>query len=311
MSYKIFIDGQSGTTGLNIFNRLHSRADISILDIDNEKRHDIDYRQEMINKSDITFLCLPDEEAKRSVALLNNSNTVIIDTSSAHRVDKRFIYGFPELNRVQRTKLRSTQLISNPGCHSTGFISLLNPLTTNNVVDKNSNIFSTSITGYSGGGKNLINEYENINRSNILKAPTQYSLSLNHKHLPEMQKYTNLLNTPIFNPIIGDFYSGMTVSIPLFKSNLTKNFSKSDIYNTLLEYYENEPLVNVFLDYDNDRINPTLLSGKDTQNIYVSGNDNQIQLFAIFDNLGKGACGSAIMNMNILMNTSETLGLII
>lgn len=309
--YKIFIDGQSGTTGLSIFDRLKNRRDISVLKIDEDKRRDPKYRQELINESDITFLCLPDDEARKSVALLfkDNKKTVIIDTSTAHRVDEKFTYGFKELNKNQKDRIKNSQFISNPGCHAIGFISLLNPLTQEGIIKKDANIFSYSITGYSGGGKNMIAEYEEKNRQNYLSAPLPYSLNLNHKHLKEMKKYANLLSEPFFNPVLGDFYSGMAVSIPLFSDMFTKKNSKIEVYEFLKNYYKNEKLINVYFDFEEERLNPTLLSGYDNLNIYVIGNDEKIQIVSIFDNLGKGACGSAIMNMNIVMGIDETLGL--
>lgn len=313
MAYKIFIDGQSGTTGLNIFKRLKNRTDIYVMSIDESKRRDLDYRKEKINESDITFLCLPDDEAKKSVYLLNKDNkkTKIIDTSTAHRIDDSFVYGFPELCKEQRDKIKNTQFISNPGCHATGFISILNPLIRCKVIKNNANIFSHSITGYSGGGKSLIDEYTSKDRQLLYNSPRQYSTDLSHKHLPEMQKYSNLLTTPFFNPIIGDFYNGMAVSIPLFKDSFTKSFTKKEIYEILKNYYEKEKMINVYLDIKNDIIQPEIIANKDILNIYIYGNDEQIEIVAIFDNLGKGACGSAIMNMNIILGIDETVGLYI
>ncbi len=313
MAYKIFIDGQSGTTGLSIFERLKNRNDISIITVDETKRRDIDYRREKINESDITFLCLPDDEATKSVTLLdkNNKKTVIIDTSTAHRIDENFVYGFPELNKNQREKIRNSQLISNPGCHSTGFISIVNPLVKEKIINHDCNLFCHSITGYSGGGKTLIAEYENNDRDSFYKAPRQYATSLSHKHLSEMQKYTDTSSKPIFNPILGDFYSGMAVSVPLFKSYFTKNYTKIEVFDFLKNYYKDEKLINVYLDIENDIIDPTILANKDSLNIYIYGNDEQIEITSVFDNLGKGACGSAIMNMNIILGIDETTGLVI
>ncbi len=313
MKYKIFIDGLSGTTGLNIFERLENRDDILILKIDENKRRDREYRRKLLNESDITFLCLPDDEAKVSVSLLDKDNkrTVIIDTSTAHRVSEQFVYGFPEMEKGNREKINKSQFISNPGCHSTGFIAILSPLVKGGIIKKDCNVFCHSITGYSGGGKTLINEYENQNRNLVYKAPRQYALSLEHKHLNEMKIHTGLKNKPIFNPIIGDFYSGMAVSVPLFKDYFLGEFTKKEVYEYLKEFYQNEKLINVHLDFDDEYINPTILAGKDILDIYVYGNDNQIEIVSIFDNLGKGACGSAIMNMNIVMGIEENTGLVL
>lgn len=313
MTYKVFIDGQSGTTGLNIYERLKNRNDISILKIDENRKRNLDYRKEKINESDITFLCLPDEEAKKSVSLIDDDNkkTVIIDTSTAHRIDDRFTYGFPELSKENKQKIKNSRFISNPGCHATGFISIANPLTSCNIIKDDSNIFCHSITGYSGGGKPMICQYTNANKQNLYKAPRQYATTLTHKHLPEMQKYSNLKNKPIFNPIIGDFYNGMAVCIPLFKNYFTKNITKKEVYNFFKDYYANEKLINVYLDIENNIIDPTKLANKDTLNIHIYGNDQQIEIVSIFDNLGKGACGSAIMNMNIVLGIDELTGLYI
>lgn len=311
MAKKIFIDGASGTTGLKIFDRLSKRDDITLLTINDSNRRDISYRKDCINESDITFLCLPDNEAEKSISLLDvdNNNTIIIDTSSAHRINDNFTYGLCELDKNQRDKIKQSRFISNPGCHATGFITALNPLIKTGLVLNTSNIFSHSITGYSGGGKPLIFEYEQNNRDEKYKAPRPYATGLSHKHLPEMKKYTGLINTPIFNPILGDFYSGMAVSIPLFQSNFSKITTKQEVFKTISNYYVNDKLIEVCLDVDNNIIEPTELSGKDNMKIYVVGNDEFIEIISVFDNLGKGASGSAIMCMNIILGVDETTGL--
>lgn len=311
MKKKIFIDGASGTTGLKIFDRLKNRDDINLLEIDSYNRRDVNFRKELINESDITFLCLPDNEAKISVSLLDNNKTKIIDTSSYHRVDERFTYGLCELNKDQRENIKNSRLISNPGCHANGFILALNPLISCGIANDTSSIFAHSITGYSGGGKELIYEYEQNNRDIKYKAPRPYSLGLTHKHLPEMKKYTALKNEPFFNPILGDFFSGMAVSIPLHKNNFNKTTTKQEVFETLKTYYLGNKLIEVCLDTTNNIIEPTELSGKDNVKIYVVGNDNFIEVISVFDNLGKGASGNAIQCMNTILEVDELQGLLI
>lgn len=296
---KVFIDGNQGTTGLRIFDRLKDRDDIKLLIIPDDKRKDIKYIKEYINNSDISFLCLPDAAAKEAVTLVENDNTVIIDTSTAHRTDDDFVYGMPEL-KDQFDKIKNAKRIANPGCHASGFISLIAPLTEAKVISSDINLSCTSITGYSGGGKKMIADYEE-NKDISHSSPRLYALSQQHKHLSEMKKICRLTNFPVFNPIVSNFYSGMQVIIPLNSEDISCKFSDlKDIYN---DYYK-EGLISYLENIDNDGlISSTLLSDKDNMYITVTGNEERFNLISVFDNLGKGASGAAIQNMNIVMQT--------
>ncbi|MFV0504538.1 MAG: N-acetyl-gamma-glutamyl-phosphate reductase [Lachnospirales bacterium] len=301
----VFIDGNSGTTGLRIEERLSRRKDINILKIDYDRRHSIEERKKLINESNVTFLCLENELAVQSASVVENPNTVVIDTSTAHRVNEKWSYGFPELSKEQRNLIESSKKIANVGCHAVGFISIVAPLIKNGILKKDKGIFVHSITGYSGGGKKMIKEYEE-NPPEYFKAPLQYGLNLNHKHLPEMKKYTGLEQELVFNPILGNFYSGMAVSVPL----LNKLGSKEYILEVLKEHYSQSKIITVEDEkaFENGKVNPLLMSNKDSMKIVVYGDEN-IEVVSVFDNLGKGASGSAIQNMNIALGLEETLGL--
>lgn len=309
---KIFIDGEAGTTGLKIFERLENRNDIEVLKIEKEKRKDLEERKKYINKSDITFLCLPDDAAKESVSLCENPDTVIIDNSTAHRVNKDFVYGFVELNKNNKEKIKQSKRIANVGCHAVGFISIVNPLVSLGILPKDYPIFAHSITGYSGGGKNLINQYEEKNREKKFDNPRQYSLNLYHKHQKEMKKYTNIDFNPLFNPILGDFYSGMALSIPLHTRLINGDLEK--VYEALALYYNQSKFISVHRDFPNfedNIINPEYLSGKDSMEIHVYGNEEFVEVTALYDNLGKGASGSSIQIMNTVLDVEEDCGLIL
>lgn len=309
---KIFIDGEAGTTGLKIYQRLENRKDIELLRIDNAKRKDLNERKKLINESDVTFLCLPDEAAKESVALCENPDTVIIDNSTAHRVDEDFAYGFIELNNGNKEIIRSSKRISNVGCHAVGFISIVNPLVKTGLLPKDYPFFCHSITGYSGGGKSMIADYENKNRGNEYKSPRQYGLNLNHKHLKEMKKHTRISYNPFFNPILGDFYSGMCMSLPIHKRLIDSNLD--DIYEALAIYYDTSKFIKVTKGieiFQDGKINPEYNSGKDSMEIFVYGNEDFIEVSALYDNLGKGASGSSIQILNTVLGVEETMGLIL
>ena len=302
---KVFIDGSAGTTGLRIYDRLKDRSDIELLILPDDKRKDEKYIREYINKSDISFLCLPDAAAREAVTFCENENTVIIDTSTAHRTDSSFTYGMPELTG-QREKIRVSKRISNPGCHATGFITLIRPLVENGAIDRNTPLSCTSITGYSGGGKKMISEYEN-DENGMLVSPRTYGLTQTHKHLPEMMMYSDISSSPVFTPIVSSFYSGMQVIVPLHKSQI--NCSVEELKDIYRNYYTNG-LISFSDSQDiNGFIHSDLLSGKDTLKTTVAGNDERITLISLFDNLGKGASGAAIQNMNIVLGTDETYGL--
>ena len=302
---KIFIDGSSGTTGLRIRERLSNRDDVDLITLPENIRRDINARQDALNNSDIAFLCLPDKEAIEAVNLIeaNNNHTAVIDTSTAHRVDKGWAYGFPEL-KGQREKIKASKRIANPGCHATGFISLIAPLVEQGVINSSERLSCFSLTGYSGGGKKMIAQYNDQNRDELLKSPALYGLSQEHKHLPEMKIICGLGNAPVFCPVVADYYSGMQVTVPLF------NTCVKEIVSAYKNYYpENSGLVKI-QSYDKNFVYANELSGRDDLIISVFGNDERVILTARFDNLGKGASGAAVQNMNLLMNADELKGLV-
>lgn len=304
----VFIDGSAGTTGLKIFDRLSQRKDISLIKLPEDLRKDTNARKEAINSADIVFLCLPDTAAIEAVGLLENKNTCIIDTSTAHRTNPDWVYGFAELNR-QREKIKNARLVANPGCHASGFIALINPLVENDIVKKDSLLSCFSITGYSGGGKKMIAEYEDENKNSLLLAPRQYGLSQMHKHLKEMKAISNLKNAPAFSPIVAPFFSGMEVSITLFANDIKG--TKEDIINTYKSLYTGK-IIHFNEGCDEEGfLSSAAYSGFDDMEISVNGNDERILLTARYDNLGKGASGAAIQNMNILLGCDETEGLLI
>lgn len=304
---KVFIDGSAGTTGLRIYERLENRKDIELLKLSEEKRKDKNARKEAINSSDIAFLCLPDDAARESVSLCENEGTVIIDTSTAHRTAKGWVYGFPELSPGRKAEIAASKRIAVPGCHASGFISLIYPLIENGIIEKSALLSCFSITGYSGGGKKMIAEYEGENRDILLSSPRQYGIGQTHKHLPEMTAVTGIENYPVFSPIVADFYSGMTVTVPLFSGMI--NGSADDIKKIYKQKYTG-PIVSYVENADeNGFIAANKLSGKDSMEISVAGNDERILLISRYDNLGKGASGAAIECMNIVLGLPETTGL--
>lgn len=304
---KVFIDGSAGTTGLRIDERLKDRKDITLIRLDEEKRKDISARKEAINSADVVFLCLPDSAAIEAVALCENGNTVIIDASTAHRTNKDWEYGFPELSGEREKRIAASKRIANPGCHASGFISLVYPLIESGILSKEAMLSCFSVTGYSGGGKKMIAEYEGENRDILLSSPRQYGIGQTHKHLPEMVAATGLENKPVFSPIVSDFYSGMAVTVPLFASMI--NGTADDIKRIYREKYTG-PIVSYVENSDeNGFIAANKLAGKDSMEISVAGNDERILLISRYDNLGKGASGAAIECMNIVLGLPETEGL--
>lgn len=303
----VFIDGSAGTTGLRIYDRLSKRDDISLINLPENLRKDDNARAEAINSADIVFLCLPDDAARQAVGFVKNDKTAVIDTSTAHRVDSAWIYGFPELTG-KREAIASSKRIANPGCHASGFIALVKPLIEAGVLDTNSALTCFSVTGYSGGGKKMIAEYEIDDRSFLLKAPRQYGLSQHHKHLKEMQIISGIEAAPAFCPVVADFYSGMEVTVTLFKKDIKANIANlkeiyKNYYTGKLVHFEDTADEGGFL-------SAAALSGRDDMQLCVFGNDDRIILTARYDNLGKGASGAAIQNMNILMGVSEETGLV-
>ena len=311
MAKKIFIDGKAGTTGLRIFERLENFKGIEIITLSEEKRKDLAARKEALNSADIAFLCLPDDAARESVSLIENDNTVVIDTSTAHRTDETFAYGFPELSVGHREKLKNSKRIAVPGCHASGFIALIYPLIEAGILSKTENLSCFSLTGYSGGGKKMIAEYEDAERDVLLDAPRQYGLTQGHKHLKEMKAISGIENAPVFCPVVAPFYSGMEVTVPIFKSMLKDGTTLDDIKNIYKAKY-NGPIVN-FKDNNDEAgfISANAYSDLDTMEIAVFGNEDRSILTARYDNLGKGASGAAIECLNIVLNQDETTGLVI
>ncbi len=311
--FKVFIDGNQGTTGLRLFDRLSKRDDICLLHINEDKRKDKDERRRLINESDISFLCLPDEAAKESMSLCENENTIIIDTSTAHRTSQDWAYGFAELSSEHRRNLETSKRIAVPGCHASGFISIVYPLISSGIMPKNYPVVSHSLTGYSGGGKKMIEQYEN-NKTADLLAPRQYGISQNHKHLKEMKAITGLEQSPAFTPIVDDYYSGMATTVTLFTSHLNCK-SLNEVYEMFVKFYESAKLISVMPLHGGETpinlISANVMTGKDSMKILISGNDERIFITSIFDNLGKGASGAAVQCMNIAMSTDETCSLVI
>ncbi len=309
---KIFIDGGYGTTGLRIHDRLKDRADIELLSLKEEEKKDKEKKKEIYAKSDIVFLCLPDDAAREAVAMADGMDTIIIDTSTAHRTDDSFVYGFPELSIDRRAAIAKSKKIASPGCHASGFIALVYPLTENGILSKAAMLSFFSLTGYSGGGRKMIEQYEDEKRDVSLNSPRQYALGQEHKHLKEMCAITGLENKPIFSPIVSSFYSGMQVCIPIFKAQLGNGCSVDDIKNAYKEKYKG-PVVSYIDSIEGicaDGFVPAnLYQDKDNMGIFVSGNEDRILLIAAYDNLGKGASGAAIECMNISMGIDETTGL--
>ncbi len=302
---KVFIDGSAGTTGLKIFDRLSIREDISLITLPDEFRKDASSRKEAINSADVCFLCLPDDAARESVSLVENKNTIVIDTSTAHRTSDNFAYGFPELNGY-REKIQNCKMIANPGCHASGFISLIEPLISAGALKNDIKLSAYSLTGYSGGGKKMIAEYENDNRPTAFDAPRLYALSQSHKHLPEIQKVCGLEYAPVFMPIVSNYACGMQVTVPLFTNDLKCSVEEvKEIYKQLytgkVVYYTEEN--------ENGFVTSNSLSGRDDMQISIFGNSDRITLISRFDNLGKGASGAAVQNMNVALGLDETYGL--
>ena len=304
----VFIDGSAGTTGLRIADRLAARQDINLIRLPEELRKDNGARRNALCSADIAFLCLPDAAAVEAVALAADAKVKIIDTSTAHRVNPQWVYGFPEL-KDQREKIAASGRIANPGCHASGFVALVAPLVQEGILKADTALTSFSLTGYSGGGKKMIGEYEGENRNVLLNAPRQYGLTQQHKHLKEMVAVCGLGRLPAFCPVVADFYSGMEVTVPLFADQLRGNLE--DIKALYRSYYSSG-LVRFADTADADgMLSACAFSGRDDMAVSVFGNEERILLTARFDNLGKGASGAAIQNMNILLGLPEETGLCI
>lgn len=310
---KVFIDGSEGTTGLRIFERFEGRDDISLIKIDPEKRKDPEERAKMINSSDITFLCLPDAASIESVSMVNNDHVTIIDTSTAHRTLPGWTYGFPELKKGQREAIRNSKRIAVPGCYATGFISLAHPMIASGLMDADYPVSSFALSGYSGAGKKAIAVYEGADKPEEFNSPREYALSQQHKHLKEMQAISGLTRTPLFSPVVDDYYSGMFVSLPFYMDMLNGVKSPEQVHDMFAKYYEGEKFIHVAPfgqeSETNGFIGANNRSGWDGLEIFVTGNQDRIVVTSRFDNLGKGASGAAVQCMNILLGCDEAKGL--
>ncbi len=304
---KVFIDGSQGTTGLRIFDRLSARKDVELITLPEALRKDLSARTQAINSSDITFLCLPDAAAIEAVSQVKET-VKILDTSTAHRTNEQWIYGFPEVFQDGFNMVKNANRVAVPGCHASGYIALVKPLVDTGILPTDAFLTCHSVTGYSGGGKKMIAEYEDENRDFLLGAPRQYGLTQQHKHLKEMKWVTGTENLPIFCPIVSDFYSGMCVTVPLFKEQLRCGDLEA-IKKIYKEKYTG-PIVNYIDDVsEGGFISANGIRGKDGMQITVSGNEDRILLIARYDNLGKGASGAALQCMNIIMGVDITTGL--
>ena len=310
---KIYIDGQEGTTGLRIFERFAGRDDIEILTIDPALRKDADERKKLINTSDITFLCLPDAAAKEAVSLIDNDNVRVIDASTAHRVNPDWAYGFAELSPAHREAIATGKRIANPGCHATGFVSIVHPLVAGGLLPADTTLTCFSLTGYSGGGKKMIAQYGDEGRDPALDSPRIYGLTHSHKHLPEMQKVCGLASAPLFTPIVADYYAGMLVSVPLMAGQLKGVSNLAQLHECYADAYAGQKMIKVMPLSAQADVGGFLSSngcaGWDGLEIYVTGNDERMMVCARFDNLGKGASGAAVQSMNIMLGCDEATGL--
>ncbi len=309
MKPKVYIDGKEGTTGLQIYDRLALRQDIELLLIDEEKRKDTAERKKLMNAADVVFLCLPDAAAIEAVTLVENPNTRIIDASTAHRTNPAWDYGFPELSRAHREAIVKSRRVANPGCHATGFISIVYPLAAMGLLPKDALLSCFSLTGYSGGGKKMIAQYEAEGRGELLSSPALYALTQGHKHLPEMQKVCGLTTVPVFTPIVDDYYKGMATTVPLHLSQLRGVGSLRQLWQALSDHYAGQKLVHVAPEGADGKLYGGAKAGDNDLTLVVAGNDSQLTVTALFDNLGKGASGAAVQNMNLMLGFEETAGL--
>ena len=308
MKPKVFIDGREGTTGLQIFDRLSRRGDIELLIIDEAKRKDIHERQKFLNLADLVFLCLPDAAARESVSLITNNTTRVIDASTAHRTSNNWVYGFAELSKEQRERIKHARFVANPGCHSTGIIACVYPLIKLGIMPLDYPLTCFSLTGYSGGGKSMIHAY-NEEKLPEMYAPRLYALDLQHKHLPEIQHVTGLVNPPVFCPVVDDYYAGIAATVMLHNRLLIGNPTANCIHKMLTEYYQktqqkNEHNVSVAPELGSGMLASNRGEGEDSLLLTVSGNDDLMIITAQFDNLGKGAAGAAVQNMNIMLENA-------
>jgi len=309
--FNVFIDGREGTTGLRIFDRLSAMTDISLIVLPEFERKDPARRAEAINDCDLAFLCLPDDAARESVSFVKNEKTKIIDTSTAHRTAEGWAYGFPELSPDKRKAVVGSKRTAVPGCHASGFIALVEPLVSAGILSGDALLSAFSLTGYSGGGKKMIAAYEDDGRPVLYDAPRQYGLTQTHKHLPEMKKICALEKEPVFVPVVGDFYSGMEVTVPIFGGMLKNGYNKEKIASFYEDFYKG-PFVRYSAEADADGFaSACAMSGLDSMEVSVMGNDDRMVLVSRFDNLGKGASGAAVQCMNLMLGRDETDGLVL
>ncbi len=302
--YKVFIDGKAGTTGLRIYQRLEKRDDISIISLSESLRKDVAARKDAINAADVVFLCLPDDAAREAATLVENPNVKVIDASTAHRTNDDWAYGFAELSKAHRNKIATSNRIANPGCYASGFIALVYPLVRYGIVKGDYPFVCHAVSGYSGAGNKGIAQYEAESRCVELKTPRLYGLSLAHKHIPEMVKECSLTRKPVFNPYICDYYNGMAVTVPLFTDLLNKKVKVEELLGVYRLHYGGSKFVHVGQE-ESGFIAANLFNESNHIQILVHGNEEQILLTARFDNLGKGASGAAIQNMNIALGLDE------
>lgn len=308
--YNIFIDGKEGTTGLQIYDRLAARSDINLITLPEELRKDRDARRECLNRADISFLCLPDAAAVEAVSLVENERSRMIDASTAHRTSPGWVYGFAELSAKKRAEIAAADRVANPGCYATGFISLVAPLVAGGIASPEYPFVCHALSGYSGAGKKGIAQYRSPERDSELDSPRHYALGQRHKHLPEMVAVCGLKAAPIFSPVICDYYAGMCVAVPIHASFLSKKYHLNDLYKYFTQYYAGHTFIKVVEDGAvPDFLASNKIVGSNNLEIYVTGNDEQMVLFSVFDNLGKGASGAAVQNMNIMLGLPEDAGL--
>ena len=308
---KAFIDGSAGTTGLRIHDRLKARGDLELLTLPEEQRKDPKRRLEAMKQADIVFLCLPDAAAIEAETLIDQTEAVVLDTSTAHRTAAGWCYGFPELSEERRAAITRSKRIAVPGCHASGFIALVWPLVEAGILGSDALLTCHSLTGYSGGGKSMIADYTGAERSPLLDSPRQYALGQQHKHLKEMRHITGLAEFPIFCPIVADYYSGMEVTVPLFRSQLLDGAGPDEIRAVYAKKYKGPVLSYLETMEEGGFLASNLFAGKDCMAVSVSGNGERILLTAVYDNLGKGASGAAIQNMNLILGVDETCGLVV
>ena len=308
---KVFIDGQEGTTGLQIYDRLGAREDIELLRIDEDKRKDVAERKKLLNAADLVFLCLPDDAAVEAVSLIENPDTRVIDASTAHRTAPGWAYGFPELSAKHRADILSAKRVANPGCHASGFIASVYPLVQLGVLSPDHPLCAYSLTGYSGGGKKLIAEYQDPQRDPRHASARIYATGLHHKHIPEMVHVCGLSTAPVFHPVLGDYIQGMATTVMLRNDTLPGGPTAYNLYNILEAYYQDAAFVSVApFGGEEPVIYSNTLVGTNQLQLIVCGHEEQTTITALFDNLGKGASGAAVQNMNLMLGFEEAAGLL-